>query len=197
MPSRSSREFTARLRGVEVEDLWWPAEPNLFETVLDYGDKPYVVTVGFVRPALGDVPVPVEVTIRRTFPVSNQAYRPGFVEGTEPGPLSARDVRRLPLDRLVRAAAATADRGPSESHNEVSKILVPPGRPEGGERSIAFYKGIADAYREFQQRKPLESPAKLIARQKRVPVNTVHQWIFRARRLGFLEPSPRKRKVEA
>jgi hypothetical protein len=186
MPSRSSREFEARRRGVPVEALWWPSEPELFETVFDYA-APYVVTVGFVR---DDAPVPVEITVRRTFPVSDQG---GFLDGAEPEPLSARDVRRLPLDRLLRAATAAADSGPVESAAEVSKILLPRGRPGGGARSIAFYREIASAHRQIEQLG--ESPAKAIARRKRVSENTVHQWIHKARLHGFLEPSPRSRRV--
>jgi transposase len=35
------------------------------------------------------------------------------------------------------------------------------------------------------------SPVKEIARRKRVSENTVHQWVHRARKLDFLEPSTR------
>ncbi len=192
MPSKSAREFEGRVRGTGAETLWWPAEPDLFETVFGYA-SPYVVTVGFVRPRPEDVPVPVEVTIRRAFPVSEVDSSSGFK--SEPAPLSAREVRRLPLDRIVRAATAAADRGPVVSASEISKVLIPRGRPTGGERSIKFYKEIADAYREIQQLDPDESPARVIARRKRVPENTVHQWIYKARDRGFLERPPRARKV--
>jgi hypothetical protein len=190
MPPASAREFEARLRGTEAEALWWPAEPDLFETVFDYA-APYVITVGFVRSEVGHVPVPVEVTVRLTFPVSETQQ--GFAEGTEPRSLSARDVRRLPLDRVVRAATAAADSGPVESLPELSKILLPRGRPSGDERSVAFYKAIANAHRQLEQLE--KSPAKEIARRKRVSENTVHQWIHKARLQGFLEPSPRSRKL--
>jgi hypothetical protein len=190
MPSASSREFEARLRGTEAEALRWPAEPDLFETVFDDA-APYVVTVGFVRPDAGDVPVPVEVTIRLTFTVSETGQE--FVEGTEPRSLSTRDVRRLAFDRIVRAATVAADSGPVESLSEISKILLPRGRPGGGERSVLFYKGIAEAYRELTKQE--KSPAKEIARRKRVSENTAHQWIYKARLHGFLEPSPRSRKL--
>jgi hypothetical protein len=190
MPSASSREFESRLRGTEAEALRWPAEPDLFETVFDYA-APYVVTVGFARSDADDVPVPVEVTIRLTFPVSETGR--GFAEGTEPRSLSTRDVRRLPLDRIVRAATAAADAGPVEALAEISKSLVPPGRPAGGERSVVFYKGIAEAYRQLTEQQ--KSPAKEIARRKRVSENTAHQWIYKARLHGFLEPSPRSRKL--
>jgi hypothetical protein len=190
MPSASSREFEARLRGTEAEALRWPAEPDLFETVFDYA-APYVITVGFVRQDADDVPVPVEVTIRMTFPVSETGQ--GFVAGTEPRSLSTRDVRRLPLDRVVRAATAAADAGPVESASEFPKILLPRGRPVGGERSVVFYKKIAKAYRQLTEEQ--KSPAKEIARRKGVSENTAHQWIYKARLHGFLEPSPRSRKL--
>jgi hypothetical protein len=88
-----------------------------------------------------------------------------------------------------------ADRGSIEPVSDLSKILLPRGRPAGGERSTKFYLEIANAHRQIEQLG--ESPAKVIARRKRVSENTAHQWIHKARQHGFLEPSPRSRKVEA
>jgi hypothetical protein len=71
---------------------------------------------------------------------------------------------------------------------DAGKILVPRGRPQHG-KSTTFYKGMATAYMAFEQAGL--SPVKEIARRKRVSENTVHQWVYRMRRLGFLDPSPR------
>jgi hypothetical protein len=76
---------------------------------------------------------------------------------------------------------------------EAGRVLFPRGRPERG-KSVDFYRELGRAYRELELRG--QSPAKAIARGKRVPENTVHQWVHRARRLGFLEPSPRSKRRE-
>jgi hypothetical protein len=143
-----------------------------------------------------------------------------------------RDVQRLPIARIMRAASAFAatakkpkprkrsnrlegkpldprvvagafyydvgavaelrERGFEQAGElvEAGKVLVPRGRPRRG-RTTSFYREIATAYREFE--KQGKSPAREIARRKGVSVNTVYQWIHRARGLGFLEPSSRRR----
>jgi hypothetical protein len=143
--------------------------------------------------------------------------------GTRPH-VSARDIQRFPIAQIVRAAlaaAATAKRPTLENGKparsqvaavladadpawreqggrdwdwaeDARKILVPRGRPERG-KSAGFYKDIAVSHRKFAAAG--KSPVKEIARRKRVSENTVHQWVHRARKLKFLEPSPRvKRK---
>jgi hypothetical protein len=76
---------------------------------------------------------------------------------------------------------------------QAGKVLVPRGRPERG-KSVAFYRELADTYRAFELQGL--SPVKEIARRKRVPENRVHQWVYRARDLKFLPPSPRSRRKE-
>jgi hypothetical protein len=68
------------------------------------------------------------------------------------------------------------------------KVLIPRGRPRRG-KAASFYKEIAEAYRKLAA--DGVPPVKEIARRKRVSENTVHQWVHRARKLKFLEPSPR------
>jgi hypothetical protein len=72
------------------------------------------------------------------------------------------------------------------------KVLLPRGKPQPG-KSTEFYREIAKAYRELAAEGTGKSPVKEIARRKGVPENTVHQWIHKARKLKFLEPSTRKR----
>ncbi len=121
--------------------------------------------------------------------------------------VSPRDVQRLPLAKIVQAALAYANvlgepslgvPKPDEKPVEVvaaERVLLPRGRPKGGPGSMKFYKEIADAFKEFALT-PGVSPAKEIARRKRVDPNTAHQWIHRARKLGLLEASPRARKSQ-
>lgn len=187
LPSRGGDEWLARRRGRPVEQLWWPMEPDVFVTVFGYAD-PYAVTVGFVRPGEGKAPIPTEISIRLTFPMTEGRRR--FEPDLVPAPISPRDVRRLPLDRIVRAATVTADRGPIDAHEENRRILVPRGRPKG-ERAITFYKEVADFYRDCVS--VGISPARELAKRKNTSENTAYQWIHQARKRGFLEPSPRSR----
>lgn len=68
---------------------------------------------------------------------------------------------------------------------------MPRGRPQRG-KATGFYREIADSYRAYV--KAGEPPVKKIARQKRVSENTVHQWIYQARKYGFLEKSLRSKR---
>ncbi len=142
----------------------------------------YMVTVRVEHRADGSVPVGIEVK------------RPDETDE----PLSSRDVRRLPLDRIVSAALAAASgprerRGEDEWFSTISKALAPPGRPERN-HSAEFYKGISVFYRATAA-KGL-SPAQELARQKKVTRGTADQWIYRTRELGFLDPSPRSWKKQ-
>lgn len=135
------------------------------------GEAEFVVGVVFNRNAEAD-PVAVGITVTRT---------PGGVGA--PRPLSPRDVQRLPLTR-IRDAMLEVARNPTTLIDEFARLQVPKGRPERG-KSTAFYKEIADTYRTCKL-KGL-SPAKEIAKIKRVDENRVYTWIHRARKLGLLE----------
>jgi hypothetical protein len=140
--------------------------------------------------------------------------------------VSPRDIQRLPLARMMAAALAAAaaaerpadvPRLPSGAQpgrgqiafdpgdnprwaesgplwaREARRVLIPKGRPQRG-KSARFYSEIAKAHRELAAAGV--NPVKEIAQRKKVPENTVHQWIHRARRLGLLEPSPRSKSKE-
>lgn len=142
-------------------------------------DVKLVVQVQFTRTAEGE-PVTTGIAV----------YRALTAKG-EPRPLSPRDVQRLPLTR-VRDAMLEVARNPTGATliGQHERLRVPKGRPERG-RAASFYKEIAASYRQATEQG--RSPAKTIARAKRVDENTVYTWIHRARRLGLLAPSPRSR----
>jgi hypothetical protein len=205
------------------EQRWW-SDPELVVTAFEKG-IPYAVAVELRRDDDG-VPFVTGVAARR------HLWADGWKgERTH---VSPREVQRLPLAKIIRAALAAAataeppdprdrdwqpvpgvpnrqskpaldpgevaydpgddprwhDSGP-EWARDARKILIPRGRPTRG-TSAAFYKELADSHRNFSARG--ESPVKAIARRKRVSENTVHQWVHRARALGFLEPSPRSQR---
>lgn len=175
----------AFLKGEDSFD--WPAEATDHARVWGVTDGSYVVDVEFSRDEHHNL-VPVGVAVRRTFPTSR--HKKGgdypFVEGTQPEPLSAGDVRGIPFGRVIRAATlVVANPEPStERHDELNRILVPRGRPQRG-RSEKFYRDVAAAARACS-RNGL-SPAKEIARRKNVSENLVHQWLHVARRRGLFE----------
>ena len=212
------------------EPMYWNA-PELTVSV-QASDSAYVVSVEMCRDA--DGAYVTGVAVRQSIAGGRRGLRTD---------ISARDVQRLPLAGIIRAALATgntAEKPPTDERGraipevndlgqvsrplsgslggatsfdlgddlrwvaresnwarEARAVLVPRGRPQHGharEHTQVFYKGIADAHREFAKRGVAPVPA--IAKRKRVPANTVHQWVHRARVLGFLEPSPRSRRKD-
>ena len=107
------------------------------------------------------------------------------VDAIDGGAVSSRDVRRAPLFAYTRAAlAATAAplamvTRPTQT-NIVRAMRLPRGNPERG-RSTGFYLDILKVARELE--KTGEKPAVQIAARKGVEANTVHQWLFRARKI--------------
>jgi ATP-dependent DNA ligase len=178
--------FAAQLRG---EDTFaWPAEPTDRARFWGVTDHPYVVDVEFARLTPEGELVPVGVAVRRAFPTKRKkkGKNYSFVEGADLEPVSAVDLREIPFGRVIRAATAAVRRPEptDERHDELERILVPPGRPKRG-RSVKFYCELLKAAREFEQRSL--SPAKEIARRKKVSENLVYQWLHVARehaRLG-------------
>jgi hypothetical protein len=59
-------------------------------------------------------------------------------------------------------------------------------RPDGSDPD-AFYRQVADAYREVLQTN--RKVAVVLAEEAKVPVGTVHRWVLEARRRGFLLPA--------
>jgi len=206
------REWTL---GIDYPEKRWYSDPDLVITVFP-SDSDYAIAVELVRPSDGP-PFATGVAVRRVHMLS------GPLE--EPTDVSPRDVQRLPLAAIVRAALAAAATAPEEPPaggrgeairgrvgyivydpgderrekyqdvpwvEEARKILVPRGRPKHG-KSTAYYRDLAGSYRELAKA-GYSSPVKEIARRKQVSENTVHQWIHRARHLGFLEPSSRSKR---
>jgi hypothetical protein len=133
--------------------------------------------------AFEERPYEVDVTVEDDLRISGVAVR----RAEEiPGSVSAREIVRLPLSTILRAAIVAATKG-LHSHREIDALMrAPKGRPERG-KSAKFYQELADMYRALvASGEP--HPAKEIAKRKRIDdPNTVHQWLHRARNIGFLE----------
>lgn len=63
-------------------------------------------------------------------------------------------------------------------------------RPDGSDPD-AFYRAVAEAYREYLT--TTKAPATAIAEEADVPVGTVYRWVREARRRGHLPPGERGR----
>lgn len=61
-------------------------------------------------------------------------------------------------------------------------------RPQGGRITDDFLDNLASVYR-FLVNRGESAPAAWIAKEAGVPVGTVHRWISRARKSGFLPPA--------
>jgi hypothetical protein len=189
----ANRVFVAQKRGEETFE--WPAEPLFIASIRGVTDAPYAVDVELARDDEGAF-VPVGVLVRRLFPTSR--HKQGgvypFASGTQPEPVSAAEIRKIPFGKIIRAAITAAssmepfkkgeaddpERILEERHNEIERILVPRGRPKRG-RSVKWYCDLLKAAKRFEERGL--SPAKEIARGKTgVSENLVHQWLHVARR---------------
>lgn len=216
----------------------WPPAP---EATYWFQEEEHHIGIEVARSSDGS-PVIVGISLRRTTPLEipprmpdsdpsteelsahldyksrQQKAEDGLLFDTDPRPLSSRDVRRMALDRYVRAARdiagaidashrewrETGDPQPWPGH-EVRKayrrVKLPPGRPS---RDVGFYRGILQAWRELSARPEIVSVAAEIARMKGeelgedFDVNTVYQWKHRAlelERLGrFRAPTTKRGK---
>jgi len=169
----------------QLEGAPWTMPPDRSVRV-EISDSPYIVDVDFVRDATGAY-VASGVSVHRAYPflpVERAVPEPElrWPEDLEPEPVSPRDVRRLPLASYIQAATAAANKPLDERGEAIHKALsMPRGRPEPG-KSTQFYADILETFEALKaQGEP--APAKALATRKRVPVNTVHQWLYRARQL--------------
>lgn len=122
------------------------------------------------------------------------------------GPVSARELRRLPFARCIATALAAArwihEHWISEtpvartSRRQVhapwaTSPRLPPGHPPRGKTGVAWYLEFANAYRAAHARG--ERPSQTIAKHYDVKPNLVYQWKHQACKLGFLDPPVRRR----
>jgi hypothetical protein len=189
-----------------AEGAPWPLPHKEDDPVVLIQDGEYQVSVEFTRDSEGK-PVPTGLRVQKAVPMDPQpelepqgdvymfaAERVAPRWSKEPEAVSAREIRRLPLTAYVEAAVAyVSSGGRFEALERLREIHLPRGLPERG-RSAGFYREIADAYRQLRAQG--KRPVPEIARRKRVDENTVHQWVYRARQLGFLEKPLSGRKKQ-
>jgi len=138
-------------------------------------------TSGATSSATGYASETVEIFDPETgYLISLLVQRNGEVEAlsvrAEKGFVSPREVRRLPLSTYVEAAHELV-----AGSDPTRKVVLPRGRPARG-RSTKFYREILTSYRTLKAQGE-KSPVRHIAQRKSVSENTVHQWMYRARKL--------------
>jgi hypothetical protein len=74
----------------------------------------------------------------------------------------------------------------NEAYRKAREPRTPLSRPDGSDPD-AFYRQVAEAYRDVVQATP--KVAKALAKEADVPVGTVHRWVLESRRRGFLPPA--------
>jgi hypothetical protein len=188
--------------------VWW-SEPDLVVTLVPsdsdyeiaveirYGDDGVPVVTGVaVRHHEREGVLPKDVRRQRLAPAVSAALA---VAATHPIPHATKSPHGGRPVNVVTEIHYDSGDASTDSMNIARRVLVPRGRPQHG-KSEKFYIEIAQSHREFSELG--RSPVREIARIKGVPENTVHQWVHRSRKLGeehpnagFLEPSPRKRRV--
>lgn len=199
------REFKDDIRPTRealAEGDPWPRPAQGIMRVVSTEFPKYAVDVELRLDALEE-PVVTGVAVRRRVPMKAKGKRAAFdpesewSEDVEPLPVSLRDVRRLPLDRIATAALVAVrqfrESPDPDRMRPVAEALSLPGRPVGRNKE-RFYGTVAELYRRYAQQG--RSPAKELARRKHVSENTAHQWIYKARKLGYLEPSQRSGRKE-
>lgn len=174
--------------------LRWPIAADVIVRVWDLEDWPYTVDVELLRPSEADAPVVSGIRVYRNFllePKTPGKRERRFAEDLRPLSLSTRDVRRMPLDRILRAALVAATEHHDGRTGELKRALLPRAQGPKPEHSRKFYEQIARAYQQ-RVKNGEGSPVAWIAERKNVPRNRVYQWLHRARKMGLLEPSRRR-----
>jgi hypothetical protein len=189
-PPRLGRE--ARAEGAS----WYlPPIRTVAVRCVDWPD--YIIEVEVSFDAV-DAPVATGVSVRRALP-TKATTRPwtdvAWPKGTQPLPVSTRDIRRLPLERIVNAALVMLiqlTKEPADDRMDAMAELLNPATRPTRRNKATFYEAVGQLARRWIA--DGKSPAKELARAKNVDTNTAHQWLHKARKLGFLEPSPRSRR---
>jgi len=178
--------------------LWYRGRGGTTEGVMVYaqlwaeeegGRAEVVQLVVAGRDLAGPDPTTTDVTTDRVRAVpvahfqrlanANPNFRP-HVNGTPLHPISKAfrqfqiHANRIMIDNAERKA------GLEPEPQEPRKPLT---RPDGS-NPYAFYRQVADAYRDVLQTN--KKVAVALAEEANVPVGTVHRWVLEARRRGFL-----------
>jgi hypothetical protein len=138
-----------------------------------------------------DRPVVTGIAVRRAVPMEprrDMKREPRWPEGTEPQPISPRDVKRLPLTQIAKAVAtwveATKDDPDSQERAEkmerVERTLFPPRGRSKGRVKKELYQWILFALQTLE--KDLDpNPVQTIAARLGENPNKVHVWVHRAK----------------
>jgi hypothetical protein len=174
----------------------WPVPPEAIKRIR-MPETDYFIDVEIVWDSEGN-PVPTGVAIRLGVPMKRAARVVDspydyFAETTEPLPISPREVRRLPISTCVQWAIAHATDPIGEEGERVQKDAL---KPKGARaHTSTFYRDLARRFLALQQDPQIDRPVRVLAKERGVKENVVHQWLYRARESGDLPRLPRGRKT--
>jgi len=137
-----------------------------------------------------DEPIVTGIAIRRSIPMQPRKdlkREPSWPDGTESPAVRPRDVKRLPLSQIAKAAATWVSSTKLEpgsperelERGKVTRTLRPPRTRPRTDRD--FYSKLLLVHDELVARGE-SAPAKQIAVQMGEPVSKVHVWLHRAKR---------------
>jgi hypothetical protein len=169
----------------------WPMPPQ--SIVRAWHDDDYVIDVE-LRLGEHDTPVVTGISVRRAVPMERRRdfkREPSWPDDAVPRSVSPRDVQRLPLSTVVRAALlwTQATKDDPESRERAGKMgrvdrILARSRGKKGPRGDEFYRTLGLAHYEFV-RAGVQSPVKELATQMGEPPGNIHVWLHRARKRGF------------
>ena len=187
---------------------WPPAPPVGYkpEATVTFGEVdgwPYVVGVDVARDRDGR-DIPIGLTIQRKPSFGDPGPSPQYdLEGMslpevtdaalELQRLSVRDVKRMPLDRILRAATVAMREGAwGGPDSPVTRTVLPRKKVRLTRKD---FEKLAKAYEALEARG--ERPVPVLAKRMGVPENRMHQWVHRMRyEMGLLPPPPRRQQAK-
>jgi hypothetical protein len=169
----------------------WPLTPQSIVRAWD-DESGYTIDLE-LRLGTNDQPVVTGIAVRRALPMEPRQRDitggPRWPEATEPVPVSPRDLKRLPLSSLAKAAKAWIESMKLEPGSEerdavtagVVRTLHPPrGWKAGARVTDELYEFILKAL-EHHERNMEPHPVLRIAEALGEPPAKVHVWVHRAK----------------
>lgn len=166
----------------------WPMPAQ--SVVRAWADEDYVIDVE-LRLGRDDQPIVTGLAIRRGVPLEPRSgfkqSEPRWPKDAEPRSVRPRDVKRLPLSQIAKAAvtwvsALELDPGSAKRTLELDRARRTLRPPRTSPREDPdYYRKLLLVHNELVARRE-PSPAKKLAEQMGKPLSTVHVHLHRARR---------------
>jgi hypothetical protein len=171
------------------DETTWPMPAQ--SVVRVWTDDDYLIDIE-LRLSDDDGPLVTGIAVRRGTPLASRRDMktdPCWPDEAQPGQVSPREVRRLPLSQATKAAVAWVramklDPGSPQrdrAQQRVTRLARPPRDRSKGRVSPATYEWILRAL-DYYERKGELHPIQRIAVDLGEPPAKVHVWVHRAKR---------------